>query len=158
MPTVVAESLLADQSLIGFSNTVPIAHSAISLRHVRAYFVLRDLYKGIGMEFTQYLSRRAGRSILASIVCFALASGQYLCAQGKDLPDGKGKDKVIKSCTSCHGTEEIISHKLDRQGWVDLIEDMKRLGLELKKPDYDDVLEYLVTNFNGAPAKPKQAR
>jgi len=102
-----------------------------------------------------YLSRHAGRWVLPSVFCLALAPAPYLCAQDKALPDGKGKDKVLQSCTSCHGTEEIVAQKLNRKGWVDLIEDMKRMGLDVKKADYDEILDYLATHFSDAPAKDK---
>ena len=111
--------------------------------------------KEIDMIFSRSLFRNADRWILASVVCFALAAAPPLCGQDKALPEGKGRDKVLQFCTKCHGTEGIVSQKLDRQGWADLIQDMKRLGLELTKADYDEVLEYLAAHFNDAPAKQK---
>jgi len=87
------------------------------------------------------------------VLVAALAAAPYLSAQS--LPDGKGKDKVIQFCTACHGTEEFASQKLSKKDWQEVIEDMKRKGLDLKQADYDVILEYLVANFNETPAKPK---
>ena len=36
-----------------------------------------------------------------------------------------------------------------------LAEDMKRKGLDLKKADYDEILEYLATHFKETPARQK---
>ena len=85
----------------------------------------------------------------------ALAAAPILYGQEKPLPDGKGKEKVLQFCTSCHGSEEFVSQKLNKKDWEDVIADMKRKGLELKQSDYDEILEYLVAHFNEAPAKPK---
>ena len=85
----------------------------------------------------------------------ALSAAPFLCAQEKALPDGKGKEKVLQFCTSCHGTEEFVSQKLNKKDWEEVIADMKSKGLDLKKADYDEILEYLVANFNETPAKPK---
>lgn len=84
-----------------------------------------------------------------------LATAPFLCAQEKSLPDGKGKEKVVQFCTACHGTEEFVDQKLNRKDWEEVVEDMKRKGLDLKKADYDEILEYLVAHFNETPAKPK---
>ena len=89
------------------------------------------------------------------VMVAALAAAPFLSAQEKSLPDGKGKDKVIQFCTACHGTEEFASQKLNKKDWQEVIEDMKRKGLDLKQADYDVILEYLVANFNETPAKPK---
>ena len=89
------------------------------------------------------------------VIVAALAAAPYLSAQEKALPDGKGKDKVVQFCTACHGTEEFASQKLNKKDWGEVIEDMKRKGLDLKQADYDVILEYLVANFNETPAKPK---
>jgi hypothetical protein len=87
-------------------------------------------------------------AMLAVLAITPLLCAPFLYAQAKDLPDGKGKDKVVQFCTACHGTEEFISQKLSRKDWEDVIEDMKRKGLDLKKADYDEILEYLVAHFN----------
>jgi hypothetical protein len=76
-----------------------------------------------------------------------LAIAPFLCAQQNALPDGKGKEKVAQYCTACHGTEEFVSQKLNKKDWEEVIEDMKRKGLDLKKADYDEILEYLVAHF-----------
>ena len=89
---------------------------------------------------------------LAIVTALAAAA---LSAQDKPLPEGKGKEKVVQFCTSCHGVEEFISQKLSKKDWEEVIADMKSKGLDLSKADYDVILEYLVAHFNEAPAKPK---
>ena len=84
----------------------------------------------------------------------AVAAAPFLCAQ-KPLPEGKGKEKVAQFCTSCHGHEEFVDQKLNRKEWDDVINDMQRKGLDLKKEDREEILEYLLANFGEAPAKPK---
>ena len=84
----------------------------------------------------------------------ALAATPFLYAQ-KPLPEGKGKEKVTQFCTSCHGHEYFVDQKLNRKEWDDVVDDMQRKGLDLKKADRDEILDYLLANFGEAPAKPK---
>ena len=84
----------------------------------------------------------------------AMTAGQWLYAQ-KPLPEGKGKEKVTQFCTSCHGSEYFVDQKLNRKEWDDVIDDMRRKGLDLKKEDREEILGYLLANFGEAPARPK---
>ena len=94
-------------------------------------------------------------AIFAALAATPLLYTQGLQAQEKGLPDGKGKDKVTQFCTSCHGSEYFVDQKLNRKDWEDVVDDMQRKGLDLKKADRDEILDYLVAHFGEAPAKPQ---
>ena len=75
-------------------------------------------------------------------------------ASGEGLPDGPGKDVVVRVCSTCHEPIRAASVRLTREGWTDVIEDMKKRGAKGSDPDFQAVLEYLATNFLGEAPKP----
>lgn len=63
------------------------------------------------------------------------------------LPDGEGRELVMRSCTQCHGVESITGARKDRAGWQTCVKDMVRLGAKLRADEADKVVAYLVKNF-----------
>ena len=72
---------------------------------------------------------------------------------GSQLPDGKGKDTVIKVCGSCHEADQAAALRLTRDGWEDVIANMKSQGATATDAEFAEVLDYLSTNFKGEAAK-----
>lgn len=75
-------------------------------------------------------------------------------ASGEGLPDGPGKDVVVRVCSICHEPIRAASVRLTRDGWADTIEDMKRRGAKGSDQDFAIVLDYLSTYFLGEAPKP----
>lgn len=70
------------------------------------------------------------------------------------LPDGPGKDVVVRLCGTCHEPVRAASVRLTRDGWAETVEDMKRRGARGTDQEFEAVVEYLATYFLGEAAKP----
>jgi competence protein ComEA len=85
------------------------------------------------------------------VVGVLLAAGDTASAQ---LPDGPGKDTVVKVCGTCHEPNRAASLRLTREGWEQTVADMRWRGAKGTDDEFAAVIEYLVANFLGeAPAK-----
>lgn len=70
------------------------------------------------------------------------------------LPDGPGKDTVVKVCGTCHEPNRAAALRLTREGWEQTVADMRWRGAKGTDEEFATVIEYLVANFLGeAPAK-----
>jgi len=89
--------------------------------------------------------------LLGAAVCFAIA--QPVSAQVV-LPDGPGKDQMVKVCGVCHEPQRAASIRLTREGWEATIGDMIARGAKGSDEDFKAILDYLATNFLGEASKP----
>ena len=90
--------------------------------------------------------RPAGVAALSGVI---LAFG--VTAQ---LPDGPGKDAVVKVCGTCHEPNRAASVRLTRQGWEETVADMRWRGAKGTDDEFAEIVDYLTANFLGeAPAK-----
>jgi competence protein ComEA len=86
---------------------------------------------------------------LASACAIALAQ----------LPEGPGKAITDKVCNSCHGPENYIAKRLNKDGWEEVIQQMVSQGAQASDAEFDSIVEYLTRNFgpkvnvNKAPPK-----
>ena len=92
---------------------------------------------------------RIGTLILA--FWFLLGRSTLAAAQ---LPDGAGKDALLKVCGSCHQAERSASVRLTREGWEEVIADMIKRGAKGTDEEFGAVLEYLAAHFLGEAARP----
>ena len=63
------------------------------------------------------------------------------------LPDSPGMQLVKTECARCHGLDNITSHKLDREGWENVVDRMVTLGARIPPEKSDEIVDYLATNF-----------
>ena len=92
------------------------------------------------------LFRRAAFFTLALAATSGVASAQ--------LPDGPGKDAMVKVCSPCHEANRAAASRLTREGWEQTVSDMRWRGAKGTDEEFAQIVEYLVTNFLGeAPAK-----
>ncbi len=75
-------------------------------------------------------------------------------ASGAQLPDGPGKDVMIRVCGACHEAQRSASVRLTREGWQEVISKMVSLGAKGTDEELAQVLEYLATNFKGEALRP----
>jgi len=68
----------------------------------------------------------------------------------QDLPEGKGKQAVVKVCTVCHGLGQIRKQRLDKSEWSDTVAEMTDRGAEADDRDFDAIIDYLATQFGRA--------
>jgi competence ComEA-like helix-hairpin-helix protein len=83
----------------------------------------------------------AARFLLACVPALALASAQ------SELPDGAGKDAVVKMCVNCHGVEEFIALRLTKNAWAGTVDDMMGRGASGTDAEIATVVQYLVAHF-----------
>ena len=90
----------------------------------------------------------------AAALCLGLAGAVLAEGPNDALPDGPGKDVVVRVCTSCHEASQITYKTRTPQDWEFVIGKMIDGGAELTGEEQDAVYAYLVKNF---PAKPADA-
>ena len=70
-----------------------------------------------------------------------------LKANGPPLPDGQGKDAVVRMCTKCHGTAVFTRMRMGRNGWEDEVASMVERGAVGTDEEIQAVIDYMVKNF-----------
>ena len=73
---------------------------------------------------------------------------------GEGMPDGPGKDVMVRACGVCHEPRRAASVRLTREGWSVVIEGMIARGAKVSDEEFPVVLEYLATHFLGEAAQP----
>jgi competence protein ComEA len=68
-------------------------------------------------------------------------------ADGKGLPEGPGKDTVVKLCLSCHGAGNFRKKRLAKEGWSEQVADMIDRGAQATDTQADAIIEYLTREF-----------
>jgi len=92
---------------------------------------------------------------VVAIVWFGMSSALAVSsASAQALPEGAGRETVVKVCGTCHPPERGASVRLTRDGWQDVITRMVGLGLKASDEDLATALEYLSTQFKGDAAAP----
>ena len=77
-----------------------------------------------------------------------------------ELPDGAGKDTLVRVCGKCHSPDNVIANGQDRTGWENTISKMAGFGAVGTDDEFTEILEYLTKNFpagSGAPIHVNQA-
>jgi len=65
----------------------------------------------------------------------------------QDLPDGPGKDVVLKLCQDCHDTSVVTMDNHTRDGWQKTIDKMIERGADGTDAQFETVVTYLTKNF-----------
>ncbi len=73
---------------------------------------------------------------------------------GEGLPDGPGKDVMVKACGICHEPRRAASVRLTRDGWANVIQSMIMRGAKVSDEEFPIVLDYLATHYLGEAAQP----
>ena len=68
-------------------------------------------------------------------------------APAQDLPDGPGKDLVMKVCTVCHELSRITSKKRTKPEWNDTVDKMAMRGAMATDEEFEMIVTYLAKNF-----------
>lgn len=63
------------------------------------------------------------------------------------LPEGAGKEQVVKLCTGCHELELVVTRPRTKIGWDENIEDMIARGAKGTDSELDAVVAYLTRYF-----------
>jgi competence protein ComEA len=82
----------------------------------------------------------------------SLASLTALSAPAQELPDGPGKAVVLKVCAGCHGPKQVLGRAHSAEEWGEIVGKMAELGAEGTDDEFNEVVNYLATNFPPKPA------
>lgn len=63
------------------------------------------------------------------------------------LPEGPGKEAVLRVCGSCHAVEQAVSMRGSERDWKDTIDLMIDRGATGSEEDFKAILSYLSKNF-----------
>jgi cytochrome c5 len=87
-------------------------------------------------------------------LALALVAGAASAQPAPDgLPEGPGKDVVVRVCTSCHDASTLFQPRTP-EAWQDMIGKMMNIGAELSADEQAAVYAYLVKNFSAQPPAP----
>jgi competence protein ComEA len=75
----------------------------------------------------------------------------------QDLPDGPGKDTLLKLCRDCHDLDTVTVENRTREGWQKIMTKMVDRGADGTDEQFEAIVNYLTKNFgrinvNKAPA------
>lgn len=65
----------------------------------------------------------------------------------QDLPDGAGKETVLKICLDCHAVDTITMENRTRDGWKKTMAKMVDRGAEGTDEQFEAVVNYLTKYF-----------
>src|SRR5579871_71848 len=91
-----------------------------------------------------------------SIRQIAGMTGLFLFSTGMtqaqvQLPDGPGKNELVKVCSQCHEIAITTSQRFDRAGWEGVVADMANRGAVGTDDEFDAIINYLAKNFAPEP-------
>ncbi|HJZ95947.1 MAG TPA: helix-hairpin-helix domain-containing protein [Candidatus Solibacter sp.] len=91
---------------------------------------------------------------VTALIWIALAGAIIAADQQeiKALPEGPGKEAVVKACLECHGAANFRKARKEPGEWSDSVDDMVDRGAKIPTGQTEAVVAYLVKNF-GAGAK-----
>lgn len=87
----------------------------------------------------------------AGVAVLALAAVSPRTASAQ-LPDGPGKDAVVRVCSGCHEPNRAAALRLTREGWEATVADMRWRGARGTDEDFAAAVEYFATHFLGEAA------
>jgi len=102
--------------------------------------------------------RTARFRLIAAAVLVALP---LLCAAGQadkqktdpsrsatdSLPDGPGKELVLKKCVSCHAIQIVTAKHASADDWAQTVSKMVGRGAVVSDDDADVIVDYLSAHF-----------
>ncbi|MCU1261499.1 MAG: quinoprotein glucose dehydrogenase [Bryobacterales bacterium] len=74
------------------------------------------------------------------------------------LPEGEGRDVVVRMCTRCHGAGTFANSRMNRNEWQDEVDDMIARGAVGTNDEVRTVVDYLAANLGGSSGSQKQPR
>src|SRR5205809_108425 len=89
----------------------------------------------------------SARNAVWFLLTVLLAAASVAAQQSTSSDDAKAKALVQSKCTVCHGIESLATQNLDKAGWKNLVESMRRMGADLKDDEATLVTDYLAKTY-----------
>jgi competence protein ComEA len=80
--------------------------------------------------------------------CLAAASSAAAAADKPKLPEGPGKETLVRICGGCHGAEIVLGKRLDRDGWSQIVVNMIQRGAQGSDDEFADIVDYLTNTLS----------
>src|ERR1041385_4497861 len=84
-------------------------------------------------------------------LAFALAS------HAQSASEEQGRATFQRTCSPCHRTSRITSHRLSRAGWENVVDNMISRGAKATPDEQEQIVDYLTSNFGIGKRAPKNA-
>ena len=110
---------------------------------------LRRTHRRLGLRLFKKNIETLKYSVRTLAICCVVMT---VPVQGQDLPEGPGKDVVVKACTSCHGVDNFTSKRNTREDWKSVVETMIGYGAEVT-PEQSEIIVNYLTKYFGKEAK-----
>lgn len=82
------------------------------------------------------------------IACLAICAGMLsVRAKADDLPDGKGKELILRACVGCHKAEEIAVYRFTKDEYHSIVLRMGERGAQATRAELDIIADYLFEHF-----------
>jgi hypothetical protein len=89
----------------------------------------------------------------AASVHLALQADSQKPKSDDPLPEGKGKDVVMRLCSGCHAVTVFSKERHTPEKWASIVDNMVSKGMDASDEELDTINTYLSTNL----AAPKDA-
>ena len=99
----------------------------------------------------------AGACVAIGLGVMQQATPAHAQAAPTELPDGPEKKIIERSCTGCHGVENILGKRASAEEWSNVVNTMVSRGADLSDAEIPVVVKYLAKNFPDPNAKPAPA-
>ncbi len=90
---------------------------------------------------------------LFAAICLLVVLSPYWVLGEDSLPEGPGKEIVLKKCQACHDLDLVGNERASRDKWSAILDAMVDNGLVISEKDKKLVLEYLSSHLG--PVKKK---
>jgi competence ComEA-like helix-hairpin-helix protein len=77
---------------------------------------------------------------LAAVACICTAAAA-------DLPEGKGKEIILRACTGCHKAEAFLEYRHTKDEYAAIVVRMGQRGAPADREELETVAAYLTKNF-----------
>lgn len=79
-----------------------------------------------------------------------VVAGVFTCtgqAGAQQLPDGEGKDLVMRLCTQCHDVDQVTDLKQNKDAWRKTVNKMIDRGAEGTDAEFETIINYVSKYF-----------
>ena len=85
------------------------------------------------------------RKLIAGLIaCAGLLS---VLSNAADLPDGQGKDIILRACVGCHKADELAAYRFTKDEYKTIVARMGDRGAPATKAELDIVADYMFEHF-----------
>jgi competence ComEA-like helix-hairpin-helix protein len=86
---------------------------------------------------------------LKRTACLTICAGllSLLSAKAADLPEGQGKEIILRACVGCHKAGELTAYRFTKDEYQNIVYRMGDRGAQATKAELDIVAAYMFEHF-----------